>query len=303
MTNLFDEDNEDESLPIVEIGDVEILMHRDVHFNGNFALMLDYYMRGGKGVQTGFDSRRIESLSIMEKALKQNLSPLFLTEADVEKVNAAKEKYEELRSLVRGNSAAKSYARLIAELILSEEEEPTEEIEAIRHSGPTIIKTLIELLHSDIYSDPLFPGYGFGPQLAAQCLGKIGDKSAIIALFEGIGEGDFFQEEQTLKALTHIGEPAKKFLLKVVHSRPITYDNERAAMALALFKHDEEIWNECLKQLEEPAVLASIPFATHLVLACEGMQDPTQRQRLMALLKNPHLPKMLKRDIEAVLKT
>ena len=71
---------------------------------------------------------------------------------------------------------------------------------------------LIDLLRNEDFYDPLFPGYGEAPVLAAKCLGLIGDKRAIISLFEAIGEGDFFNEDIILDALHVIGNPARDFL-------------------------------------------------------------------------------------------
>src|SRR5262249_53231399 len=140
---------------------------------------------------------------------------------------------------------------LIANLILAEEEEVEFAMEAVVAEKTAIVPSLISLLRNEEFHDPLFPGYGLAPILAAQCLGQIGDQRAIISLFETIGEFDFFDEEVSLKALSIIGEPAKQFLLRVLHSRPVTVDNEKAAIALLAFKDDPEVASRCLQLLKE----------------------------------------------------
>ena len=38
------------SFPLTDELDHAILMHKDVHFGGNFSLMIEYYKEEGKGV-------------------------------------------------------------------------------------------------------------------------------------------------------------------------------------------------------------------------------------------------------------
>ena len=152
----------------------------------------------------------------------------------------------------------------------------------------------------DLY-DPLFPGYGQAPFLAVECLGRIGDKRAIISLFEALGQGDFFADDQIIKALKAIGNPARDFLLHVLNGRPINEDNEKAAIALIAFKDDEEVANHCFDLLQQSDIQQDPCLPTYLVLACEGLKDIVKIKTFAAMTKDPHLPPLLREDIKAVI--
>lgn len=294
------ESDEDMEFPIAYSIDNEILMHRDAHFGGSFPIMLEYYVKEGKGVCQDFDLRRIEELAQMELQTGKNLSPLMLSGAEAERVALARQSYKKLKDLYEIRNPKSLLPKKIADLILAEDEAETEKaIEAIIAEKSAIVSALIDLLKNEDFYNPLFPGYGQAPVLAAQCLGRIGDKRAIISLFEAIGEGDFFSESIILDALHAIGQPAKDFLLKVLHGHPITMVNEQAAIALIRFKQDSEVSNACLQILKEIDLSKNLALATYLVLACEGLASPQQKE-LLALAENKATPKSIKQDIAAV---
>lgn len=303
MNRNLSDDNENFSL--ANALDATILMHRDAHFGGNFEFMLDYYEKEGKGVHPEIELTRIRELQEMENQLKQNLAAVLLTAAEAEKIAAAKVAYKKLRDiyeLKRAKTVKVTHPVLIADLILSEEESPDAEIAAIVAEKGEIVPQLIKLLRSEDFYDPLFPGYGLAPFLASKCLGLIGDKRAIIALFELIGEEDFFSETELLEALKQIGDPAKAFLLKILHSRPINLDNERAAIALDYFKDDPEVASTCFKMLVGLDLNEHLVFATYLVLACEGLENTPYKEEFLALMNAPQTPKMLKQDMQTIAK-
>lgn len=221
------EDSSFEHFPLVDALDHEILMHRDSHFGGQFSIMLDYYRNQGKGVQPDFELSRIERLATMEEQIKQNLAALFLESHEVQKVADAREAYQNLRAIYGIKKPKTPYPQLIADLILSEDEEAAAEIAAIVEHKDKIVSHLIELLRNEALYDPLFPGYGQAPFLAVKCLEMIGDKRAIISLFEALGHSDFFGDDQIVKALKAIGKPAQEFLLHVVKGKPLNEDNEK----------------------------------------------------------------------------
>lgn len=292
-----------EELPVTNAMDVAILMHRDAHFGGRFDVMLDYYAKGGKGVNAEFDVERILLLSETEKKLNQNLAALLLSGPDAERVGQAKEAYKKLRNLYDAEKPYSKIPLLIADLILSEEEVPAEEIDAIVKEKGLAVKPLLDLLRSEDFHDPLFPGYGLAPNLAVTCLGLIGDKRAIVTLFESIGSGDFFDEDIALSALHAIGEPAKEFLLKVLHGRPLNIDNEKAAIALINFKDSPEVAEACLNMLKDPLVRRQTLLSTYLVLACEGLADEGKKEEFIALMNDDKTPQSLKRDMQILAKT
>lgn len=298
-------DSTDEEFPefsATNIDDHDILMHRDAHFSGNFDLMIDYYNQERKGINKEFELLRIKELAAYEAATQQNLAAKLLSGAEMEKVSRAKKSYKTLRDLCEMANPKDIRPRLIADLLLSEEEDPEAEIAAIVSEQGTIVPLLIELLTSEDFADSLFPGYGLGPQLAARCLGKIGDKRAIISLFESIGQDDFFNEDCVLEALKEIGLPAKEFLLKVVHSRPLNFDNERAAIALVHFRNDPEVAEACLQMLLSKDTWNDPALATHLILACEGLVKKEDQQNFLSLAEDPKFPKILIQDIKLIKK-
>lgn len=290
-----------EHFPLIDAVDHEILMHRDAHFAGQFPIMLDYYRQEGKGAMPEFDIVRIEQLALLEQQIKQNLAALFLTAPEIQKVADSRNAYQKLKEIYEVKKIKNPYPQLIADLILSEEENPEKEISAIVAEKGKIVDLLINLLRSEEFYDPLFPGYGQTPFLAVQCLEKIGDKKAIISLFEAVGQGDFFTDEQILKALKAIGDPALQFLLHVVKGRPLNEDNEKAAIALIAFKENEEVANHCFDLLQQPDVLKDLCLPTYLVLACAGLKDPVRREKFKAMIKDSHLPSQLREDIKGVI--
>ena len=102
-------------------------------------------------------------------------------------------------------------------------------------------------------------------------------------------------------ALKAIGEPAKEFLLRVLHAHPITGDNERAAVALMKFRFDPDVSAKCLKMLHQIDLNKYLPLATYLVLACEGLSTETEKEEFSALGKIATTPKSLCQDIDAVM--
>lgn len=298
----IDDDRLDEEYPLADALDNDIVMHRDVHFGGSFDVMLDYYKKGGKGIVPAFEVSRILELQAYEANLKQNLAGVLLSGADAEKIGKAKDAYKKLRDLYEiKRDATTQYPKLVADLILSESDDPQEEISAIVSEKSAIVPALLSLMKSEEFYDPLFPGYGLAPGLAAQCLGQIGDKRAISTLFESIGESDFNFEDTAVKALRTIGQPAKEFLFRVLHGRPITYDNERAAVALLQFKDDTEVPVKCFEILKELNLQQQPVLATYLILICEGLNEPKLRQEFIELSKREKTPKMLKQDFNTIL--
>lgn len=293
-------EDEPDILSLLDETDVEMLMHRDAHFGGKFDIMMKYYNDGGKGINPDFALDRMIELAALEENMKQNLAAMLLSGPDAEKVGRARNSYKQLRSLYEVENPKSLYPTLIADLILSEEEVPQKEIDAIVAEKQAIVPALIELIKSEDLYDPLFPGYGLAPTLIYQCLGLIGDKRAIISLFESIGHGDFFDDEVALKALRGIGNPARDFLLKVVHARPITEDNERAAIALVQFKDDPEVAKTCFQMLKEINIKEEFSIAIYLALACEGL-DASLRPEFIAFSKADNLPRDLKEDMKTVI--
>jgi hypothetical protein len=295
-------DDEFEELPITYSIDNAILMHRDAHFAGSFPIMLEYYRKEGRGCFHEFEIARIEDLAQTEMLSGKNLSSTLLSGAEAEKIGRSRERYKSLRAVYENPDPKKIHPKLIADLILAEDEDLDKAIDAIVEEKSSIVPALIELMHDEDLHDNLFPGYGQAALLAARCLGKIGDKRALIALYEPIGEENLFDEDILLEALYNIGEPAKNFLLKILHAKPLTYDNERAAVALIKFKDDQEIATAALKMLQELDLKKHPILANYLALICAGLTDAQDREALLTLAKKDNTPNSLRLDIGIIAK-
>lgn len=278
-----------------------VLMHRDAHFGGSFDVMLDYYRNEGKGICPDIELSQIEEMAAAEKNTKQNMAPLLLSGAEAELVAQSRALYQKLKKACEFPQPKNPIPTLMAHLILSEDPHPEAEIAAIVKEKGAIVPALIELIKSEEFYNPLFPGYGHAPALAAECLGQIGDKRAIVALFEAIGEADFFDEEAIIKALGAIGASAKEFLLRVLHARPLNADNDRAAIALMAFKDDPEVAEQCFAMLRDPDVLKHLPISTYLVLASEQLASQEDRQHFRNMAKADTTPRLLRQDMQTIL--
>ncbi len=277
--------------------DHEIVMHREAHFGGDFGVMFDYYMEDGIGVNPHFEIERIEYLAQIEKERGEDLAPLLLTGTEAERIAGTREAYRQLKEVYESNEPL---PRLIADLILSEEEEFVEEIDAIIARGREIVPALIKIVRSDETYGTLFPGYGYAPYRAIICLGKIQDPEAIIPLFEALGRETVFGEEIIPHALSMIGEPAKQFLLKIIKSRPLTEDNVHSAFALTAFPNDEQVALAAFEQLQDPEVQDKPLLSVYLLCCCTGLEKTSYRDAFVAMAKDPSVPQELRSEIAKI---
>lgn len=280
--------------------DHDILMHRDAHFHSNFQTMIDYYKKNGKGVHDDFDLERIVFLRDLEEESRQNLSPLILEEEEKDRVEESLKLYELLKALT--HKKVKNAEALIADLILSESDNPEEVKAALLQLKGAAVKPLIEVIRTENYYDPLFPGYGKAPQLATEILGAIGDRRAIIALFEEINQSDFFNDEVVLKALYSIGKPAEDFLLGVLKGKPYNLDNEKAAQALHLFKTDK-VASICFEVLKDLDLKTHELLASYLILNLEGLENTPYEKEFIELSKSDKISKTLKTDFQTIIRS
>ena len=225
------------NLPLFEEQDKLIVMHRDAHFGGSFSAMRLYYeQEDSVGINEEIDPTRIVALETLQDQLGRDLAPILVTGSDAEKVARSREMYRHFRQLLSDDPSSVEAA--LAALIVSED--PT----ALLAADPKLLEKPQELVlvaTSEELRDPLFPGYGLAPMHAVQLLGRLRYEPAIVPLFYLIGEGDFEMEGAVLSALRSIGEASKQFLRKQLIARPLTKDNERAALALLEFLPNEEI--------------------------------------------------------------
>ncbi len=292
----------DKALPLLNAIDLEILMHRDSHFGGKFSIMLDYYSGKGVGIMPDFEVESIEKLQAIEEELGTDLAHKLLPPSAKDTVEAAKKLYLKLRSVYE-KKKQNTKATLISDLILSESEDPQKEIAAIVKAGTKMVQPLIDLLALPDLYDPLYPGYGRSPILIAQCLEQLQDERAIEPLFNALGHENFFTDEALLKALSAFQEKATPFLLKILQSKPLSKDNEHAAIALSSFPHDKAIAQTCLKMLQEEDVLQRPSLAIYLIFSCHALSSPEDQEQFSALLEKEAVQVPLKEEITAILKS
>ena len=283
---------------LIDEEDRLILMHRDAHFGGSFAVMLEYYWDEKKGAVLDVSPRRIEALKQQEDAFGKNIAPFLLNGADAEKVQASKKMYQSLASLF-DSAANLDVVREIANLILSEEEDYEKECRAIISLGQTAVPYLIEILESPIFKDPLFPGYGTAPACAAFALGELKAEAAIEPLFQLLREDSLEYEEVATQALHKIGEKAKIFLIRLAGQKPITRVNECAVLALLPFKEDETVSTFFLELLKDKELQKITPFACYLALGCEELPQ-NKRREFNEIAKTPQISKILLEEIELI---
>ena len=224
------------NLPLFDEEDILILMHRDVHFSGSFSAMKEYYSNPeAKGAFEEIDLERISLLDSIQTRMKCDLAPLLITGPNAERVALARKTYANLQEVAKEIASPEG---ALAAAILSEEE-----TDSLLESQSKVLakrpESLLLLAASELFSDPLFPGYGTAPILAIKLLGQMKYEPAIPELFTLIGRSDFETENATLAALKQIG--ARQFALSVLASRPVTADHERAALVLLEFLPDAEI--------------------------------------------------------------
>ena len=291
----------DSEAPVVDAIDMDILMHRDAHFGGSFDMMLEYYLQDGVGMMADFEMKEIKKLKNLEDQMGKNLAEIFLPEAAEKVVNESKKLYHDLRE-VYSKESPEPLAILLSDLILSEEEDPKSEMDALIAKGEEVVPPLIHLLSSQTFYDPLFPGYGRTPIFAAKCLAAIQDKRAIPPLFEALGEDNFFTDEEIIKALSSFGEESKGFLLKRLRLEPYSKDNEYAAIALSGFPEDEEIALASLEILERESTLQKPLFSSYLVFACSSLSAEKEQKRFFAIFEREGLLPQIKSEMTIVLR-
>lgn len=300
---MTDEMNE---LPINDEQDHEIIMHRDAHFSGDFAEMISYYQQEGKGMGREILFERIVELNEAQKGLDRDLGSI-LTEEKKELVRSAKAAYVQLKNakrLIKDRNRAEM-EQAVADLILSEEDDLDEKIEEVVSFGVEILPRLIAIIESEEYYSELFPGYGYAPAYAATCIGKIAeatqDITALEPLFSALGQREFDVEEELLFALRKMGAPAKAFLLKHLRSRPISKENEKAAIALVLgFEEGVEIAKACFDLLKEGGVTKRTGLVSYLILGCFGLESTADKKEFLALVQDKGYPANMGADIDAI---
>lgn len=276
-------------IPLLDLNPATILIHRDLHFGGDWEVMLHYYQEHKKGVF--FSLEEIEALMEATAELEEPLALHLLGEEERRILAGGLERYAHIREEIeRGEEGEKAHA--LASLILAEEEEEEEALERVISLGEEMVPLLAEVIHSAELLSPFSPGFGEAPLLAIHALGEIGGEGAVVPLFEALAHGDA-REEEALLALNKLEEVATPFAKRLLESEgPMTRDQERAALFLThLEKEEEADLASLLQKLHDPSLRSS---HTLLAATIESLlpliQKEEEHQELLELLKGVSLP-------------
>jgi hypothetical protein len=284
-----------DNIPFLNTVDLEILKHKDSHFGGSFKVMLDYYRSDGVGVQEDFDIERIQDLADFDK--DGHLSAEILPDHAKNEVFFSKELYKKLKSCY---DKEEPFVRKLADLILTESWDPSEEIEALAECKQAAIKPLIEIVSQDHFYNPLNPGYGRAPINAALTLKKIGNTDAIAHLYNALGKS-FSTDEILINTLISFGERAEDFLRARLEGSPYTKDNYLAAMVLSSFPTSEQTAKLALDLLSKKQTHAHSSYVSYLICICEGLKTSSDREMFIQLSKNEDLSKNIASEMALVI--
>lgn len=290
------------SIPLLDETDMEILMHRNAHFGGNFDIMIRYYEDEGIGVNEEFELSRMRMLAQSESSIGEDLAEKVLPTHCVERIEQAKDAYIKLRDIYDLNPVPE-IPKLVSDLILSEEDEPKKEIAAIVAKKEEGVEPLLQLIGSNDFYDPLFPGYGRAPIFAAKALEKIGDPRAIGPLFSALSIDSLEMELAFMHALRTFGEEGKAFLLKQLEKEPYSTDNERAAAALASFLPDESIESVAVNLLGMNDVAKNESFASYLTCLLAETTNASLIAKIEELSKKNDLPQNVQAECLNLIKS
>lgn len=281
------------------LGDSEILLHRNCHFASSFASMLTYYRAEGRGVQIDFTIERLEKLMRIEEKLGIDLSDLLLSQSQKLRQKLAQDAHRFFKNLAKSPDQS-SVLKAISELILSRKEEPTDHLQRVGQFGSAAVSFLIKILCSSQLYNPLFPGFGLAPELAAKCLGLIADPRAIPHLFGRIGEVGFFMEDVVLEALKKIGTASRDFLLQKLQAKPFSEENQKAAFALVHFRGDFVVAAAGFRLLTDEHTKDRSCFMNSLVLICEGLAGTSLAASFRQLQDDDTFPQLTRQDVRDV---
>lgn len=299
--HLYSDASSSANLPLLDEGDALAVIERETHFGSNFSVMRDYYQNTqSPGIHPEISLEQIDRLAAFETAHKKDLVAL-LSPSDIALIDEAKNAYAQLKQLYQIQSEQIIPAQRLADLILSEDEDPTEAIEALAALGEKALDPLLGLIEDERFYQSCFPGYGRAPELAAYCLKKLKHPRAISVLFHRIGKGDFFFEDVVLETLAAIGEPARQFLERKLTSTPITEENEKAAMSLVHFPPCEQLIERVIALLQDEAYRGNAVLLAHLVLIAIATEDSKKIAQLQQLRCDQSLPEIVRIDLSQLL--
>lgn len=286
-------------MPLLDAVDLDILMHKEAHFGGNFSIMIDYYAENGVGVMPDFELSRIEELQAIERSLGTSLAEHLLPPQAMEQVKLSKKLYHDLRQVY--SAGDKTLGAKLSDLILTEKELPMEEIQAILKFSTSCFEPLCQLVTNPNLYDPLFPGYGRTPIFAAMALENLQDQRALPYLFSALGQENFFTDDAIIRAIVSFKEEGKNFLLKRLVQEPITKENLHAAMALTTLEDDETVAKVALGMFEREKVRKNENFMRYLIFACSGLKHESDRMKFIEY--RSHLPsQVMQKEMDIVIK-
>ena len=237
-----------ESVPILDEEQTNLLIHCAIHFGNNLNIMLQYYKKQGPGCDNNFTIKNIQDLALFQKE-----NPSFIEQTlhieDLKLIKTHVKQYQQLQEVY--DSAPDELSKYICDLILTEDHEPTKEINTIIAANGDAKQRLLTILGLETFHSPLSPGYGLAPYNAAKALGQMKACEAIKPIFLLLQRADFEKQEILIQTLKNIGDPAKKFLISQLQFSPYTIENESAAICLCSFCPDTQILKAASNLLKE----------------------------------------------------
>jgi hypothetical protein len=280
--------------PLLNTVDLEILMHKDAHFGGSFQVMIDYYENDGIGVQEDFELDRIKDLRDFDK--DGHLSSQVLPDASKNEVIFSSSLYKKFKE---SYEKKEPLPPKISDLILSEKEIPTEEINALVAIAELSTQPLLEILEQDHFYNPLNPGYGRSPINASLALRKIQNNDTIPQIFQCLGKS-FNVDEAIINTLITFGKDGSDFLQERLESTPYTHDNYIAAMALSSFPLNDETATVALSLLKDEKTYKHKDYIPYLICICEGLSTTEQREEFIQLSQSKWVDVSVKREIKLI---
>jgi len=268
------------NLPVFDEIDRQILKHKQVHFSSSFPAMIEYYKEEKKGAILPTTVERLYQLHQIEETTGHDLATLVLSDQDIAEIKEAMKAYHRLESLAKQE-------KNLGDLIFTEEENPKKLIKNLSLEKKAF-PLLLEMIQSDDFFNPLFPGYGLAPVLAAKTLSLAKEKKAIPFLFERIGHLDFEVESHFLSALSEFGEDALQFLFQILKHKGSDVQVKHAILALSHFEPSPLIAKRALEKLQQLELDHPDLSFILLIEFCRELKTKQERTQFSKLKEKAH---------------
>lgn len=274
-------------MDLLDQEDITLIMQREVHFDGSFEEMLDYFQDLKLlEIREDISIDRIEALMDMENDGVNLLS--LLDDSDIETIEEYKVLYEKIRN--KANDMSNPEEAAVATFILDSEILDEDAIEHIATYGNKIVSYLIDIIDSEEMYSYLAPGQGHAPAFAAKALKKIGNSNAIISVFTKILNVDQFTEGAFLSYLKSFPPKIEKVIENIL-KRDFWSKDHDIALAIAIgLDFNKKISDMCFEILQdEKKCPSNVTSQIYLATLAEGdLDNPQNRHEEIKKIKHLH---------------